>query len=162
MEEAFIACFILPNLKERFEPEDIKIFEKWILKYINNWAKCDSFSNHTLEDFIVEFPKEASRLKKWTESKNRWLRRASAVSLIIPAKKGMFLKDIFYIADKLLLDRDDLVQKGYGWLLKEAGRKNRLKVFDYVMKNKNRMPRTALRYAIELMPRELKKKAMEK
>jgi 3-methyladenine DNA glycosylase AlkD len=54
------------------------------------------------------------------------------------------------------------VRKGYGWMLKEASRKNLKKVFDYVMANKKTMPRTALRYAIEKMPAELKKEAMAK
>jgi len=54
------------------------------------------------------------------------------------------------------------VQKGYGWLLKEASRKDTDEVFAYVMKNKRNMPRTALRYAIELMPPEKKKEAMKK
>jgi 3-methyladenine DNA glycosylase AlkD len=62
----------------------------------------------------------------------------------------------------LLTDTDDMVQKGYGWLLKEESRKHQTKVFDYVVKNRKVMPRTALRYAIELMPRELKEEAMKK
>ena len=62
----------------------------------------------------------------------------------------------------LLLDGDDMVQKGYGWLLKEASRFHQKEVFDYVVKNKGRMPRTALRYAIELMPKALKIKAMQR
>ena len=69
------------------------------------------------------FPNQVSTLKKWAKSKNMWMRRAAAVSLIIPAKKGLFLKDIFEIADILMMDKEDLVQKGYGWMLKEASRK---------------------------------------
>lgn len=90
------------------------------------------------------------------------MRRASAVSLIDPAKKGLFLKDIFEISDILFLDKDDLVQKGYGWMLKAASQVHEEMVFKYVMKNKKAMPRTALRYAIEKMPKALKEKAMEK
>ena len=86
----------------------------------------------------------------------------SAVSLIVPAKHGKFLGESIEIADLLLTDTDDMVQKGYGWLLKEASRKHTDEVFAYVMKNKRQMPRTALRYAIELMPKELKAKAMKK
>lgn len=90
------------------------------------------------------------------------MRRASAVSLIVPAKKGKFIKDVFAISNILLLDQDDLVQKGYGWMLKALSQAEQKKVFDYVLKNKKRMPRTALRYAIEKMPKELKAKAMAK
>ena len=90
------------------------------------------------------------------------MRRAAAVSLIVPAKQGKFLKESIEIADLLLTDTDDMVQKGYGWLLKEASRKHTDEVFAYVMKNKRVMPRTALRYAIELMPKDLKAEAMKK
>lgn len=90
------------------------------------------------------------------------MRRAGAVSLIIPARRGKFLKDILEIADLLLIDEDDLVQKGYGWMLKAASQAHEREIFEYVMKNKNVMPRTALRYAIEKMPKELKTKAMER
>jgi len=60
------------------------------------------------------------------------------------------------------LDEDDLVQKGYGWMLKVAADAWQKDVFEYVMKNKKEMPRTALRYAIEKMPKNLKQKAMTK
>ena len=64
--------------------------------------------------------------------------------------------------DKLLLDGDDLVQKGYGWMLKEASKQHQQQVFDYVIKNRSVMPRTALRYAIEKMPQDLREEAMKK
>jgi 3-methyladenine DNA glycosylase AlkD len=66
------------------------------------------------------------------------------------------------IADILLHDQDDMVQKGYGWMLKEASRTHQKEVFEYVLKHKDNMPRTALRYAIEKMPAELKNEAMKK
>ena len=55
-----------------------------------------------------------------------------------------------------------MVQKGYGWMLKVASQAHLQEVFDYVMKHKAVMPRTALRYAIEKMPPELKSEAMKK
>ena len=84
------------------------------------------------------------------------------MSLIVPAKNGKFLKDVFQIADILLLDKDDMVQKGYGWMLKVASQAHQQEVFEYVLAHKASMPRTALRYAIEKMPKELKHKAMGK
>jgi 3-methyladenine DNA glycosylase AlkD len=111
---------------------------------------------------IEKFPESLTELKDWTRSENRWLKRAAAVSLIIPAKKGKYLADIFEIAGNLLPDNDDMVQKGYGWLLKEASRLNQKEIFDYVVRNRKIMPRTALRYAIELMPKELRAEAMKR
>ncbi len=162
MEESFIACNWSYFIYKKYEPGDFSVFEKWVNNYVTNWASCDTLCNHTIGAFIEMYPEYLSGLKKWAKSQNRWMRRASAVSLIIPAKQGKFLEDIFEIADILLLDKDDMVQKGYGWMLKEASRKNQKEVFDYVINNKRTMPRTALRYAIEKMPNELKKEAMTK
>jgi 3-methyladenine DNA glycosylase AlkD len=80
----------------------------------------------------------------------------------VPARKGKFLEDIFEIADILHSDSDDMVQKGYGWMLKAASQAHQDKVFSYVMSKKATMPRTSLRYAIEKMPPELKVQAMAK
>jgi len=162
MEESFIACNWSYLVHKNYQPKDFKIFEKWINKYISNWASCDTFCNHTVGEFIEMYPDYLSELKKWAKSKNKWMRRASAVSLIVPAKKGKFLKDVFEISDILLQDKEDMVQKGYGWMLKVASHLHQKEVFDYVMKNKSVMPRTALRYAIEKMPKSLKVKAMAK
>jgi 3-methyladenine DNA glycosylase AlkD len=161
-EEAFIVAFWLPNYLEHIEPSDLAAFKTWIDRYINNWAKCDGFCNHTIGDLIQKYPQTLSEVKSWAKSENRWLKRASAVSLIVPAKKGLFLADAFEICDVLLLDGDDMVQKGYGWLLKEESRVHQKEVFDYVVRNRRVMPRTALRYAIELLPKELKAEAMKK
>jgi 3-methyladenine DNA glycosylase AlkD len=160
-EEMFVVSSWVPHLKKQYEAKDIDVFRHWIDTYITNWASCDGFCNHTMGAFIEQYPEYCDELKRWTRSENRWMRRAAAVSLIVPAKHGKFLKEAMEIADLLRTDRDDMVQKGYGWLLKEASRKHQKAVFDYVMKNKKEMPRTALRYAIELMPKELKAEAMK-
>lgn len=144
------------------QPGDLAIFEHWIDRYIDNWATCDGFCNHAVGDFITRYPERVSDLKRWAESGNRWMRRAAAVSLIVPAKRGEFLDEVFGIADLLLTSSDDMVQKGYGWLLKETSRKHQEEVFAYVMRHRTVMPRTALRYAIELMPKELREEAMKK
>ena len=161
-EEAFIAFEWAYSLRKKYEPSDFAVFEEWVGRYVNNWAKCDTLCNHTLGTFVEIYPEYLDNLKGWTGSDNRWLRRAAAVTLILPARKGLFLEEVFEIADLLLEDGDDLVRKGYGWLLKEASRSHQQEVFDYVMKNKGRMPRTALRYAIEKMPEDLRRQAMER
>lgn len=178
LEEAVVACHWAESLHKQFVPADFKVFERWVHNYVNNWADCDTLCNHTIGTFVIMYPEYVAELKKWAKSPNRWARRAAAVTLIIPARKGLFLSDIFEIADTLLLDPDDLVQKGYGWMLKAASmsepsaaankadlavRKEHLEaVFDYVMKNKAVMPRTTLRYAIEKMPADMKAEAMKK
>ena len=101
-------------------------------------------------------------MKEWTHSPNRWVKRASAVSFILPARKGLFKEDIFDIANNLLLDTNDMVQKGYGWMLKSLADSYEDEVFQYVLSKRAVMPRTALRYAIEKMPPDKKQEAMKR
>jgi 3-methyladenine DNA glycosylase AlkD len=162
MELCFIACDWSLKRKKEFVEVDFEVFENWVSSYITNWATCDTFCNHNVGEFVMKFPKYIERLKIWAKSDNRWVKRAAAVSLIIPARKGLFHKEIYQIADILLLDSDDMVQKGYGWMLKSASQYDQKAVFDYVCSKKSVMPRTALRYAIEKMPEDMRKIAMQK
>lgn len=162
LEEAVVACECAYSLRKQYEPDDFDVFERWLSLYVDNWASCDTLCNHTIDTFVEQYPQYLSRLKTWTVSENRWMRRGSAVTLIISARKGLFFEDILEIATTLLHDRDDLVQKGYGWMLKAASEAYQEEVLDFVVCNKATMPRTALRYAIEKMPADMRAEAMKK
>jgi 3-methyladenine DNA glycosylase AlkD len=162
MEESIIACNWSYSVHKQYIIDDFEIFEKWVSRYVTNWAACDTLCNHSVGSLVEKYPSCLEGLKKWAVSQNRWMRRASAVTLIVPARHGEFLKEIFELADILLTDTDDMVQKGYGWMLKAASEAHQKEVFDFVMNKKKTMPRTSLRYAIEKMPPELRMKAMEK
>lgn len=161
-EEAFIAFEWAYRMRNLYSKDDMAVFTDWISRYVDNWAKCDTLCNHAVGALIDQYPELIDDLKSWARSENRWLRRAAAVSLIMPARRGRFLPDIFEIATLLLTDQDDLVRKGYGWMLKEASKTHLNDVFDFIVRNKESMPRTALRYAIEKMPVEMRRQAMEK
>ncbi len=161
LEESFIACKWSAYLGE-YEEKDFEVFEGWVEKYIDNWATCDTLCNHTVGGFMVQYPAFLERLIGWAHLDNMWMRRASAVSLVVPAKKGLFLDEAFRIADILMDEKEDLVRKGFGWLLKEESRTRRDEVYEYVLSKRSVMPRTALRYAIELMPQDMRKEAMRK
>jgi len=160
LEEALVACIFSESQRSRYEPADFEVFEGWVHGYVTSWATCDTLCNHTVGNLLIDFPELAERLLGWTTSTNRWARRASAVSLIVPARKGLFHPLVFRVADALLTDTDDLVRKGYGWMLKAAADHDQQAVFDYVMRHKDTMPRTSLRYAIEKMPPALRQQAM--
>ena len=162
LEESFIACNWSQLLSKRYTENDFSRFERWVNEYVSNWASCDTLCNHSIGSFLMRYPQYIENIKGWTSSKNRWVKRASAVSLIIPARKGLFKKEIFEIADSLLLDTDDMVQKGYGWMLKSLAEAYEEDVFQYVLQKRAVMPRTALRYAIEKMPTEKRQEAMKK
>ncbi|GAA4338442.1 DNA alkylation repair protein [Flaviaesturariibacter amylovorans] len=160
MEEGHIAAAWALTQKKHFATDDLGTFTHWIDAHVHNWAHCDDFCNNVLGAYLMKFPEQLPVLREWAVSKNRWVRRAAAVSLIVPARKGAFLEESLAIAGALLTDPDDLVQKGYGWLLKEQCKMNEDAVFAFVCRHKARMPRTALRYAIEKMPEARKREAM--
>lgn len=162
MEEAIIASLWSDKVRRQFQVNDFYVFDKWVNRYVTNWAVCDTLCNHSVGNLIMMYPVLTGKLRDWAVSANRWVRRASAVSLIIPARKGMFLEEILGLAELLLTDNDDMVQKGYGWMLKEASKAHLSEIFGFVIRNKHKMPRTALRYSIEKMPAEMRSEAMKK
>jgi len=146
--------------KRQFEHRHFKVFATWLDRYVDDWNDCDDLSTHVLGEFFLRFPDHVKETSKWAQSRNRWVQRGAAVSLIPSVREGSQLEQAFAVADALLETKDDLLQKGYGWLLKEASKSFQREVFDFIMQRKSRMPRTALRYAIEKMPPALKKRAM--
>jgi 3-methyladenine DNA glycosylase AlkD len=160
LEKSTVAAGLSYSIRKLYTPEDFGTFERWVSDYVHNWANCDQFCSHTISTFLEMYPQFVANLKIWTKSENRWKRRASAVSLVHSASRGLFLADTIAIADELLLDRDDMVQNGYGWMLKAASESHAEEIFGYLMAKIDTMPRTAFRYALEKMPEDWKVKAM--
>ncbi len=158
--ESGAASIWISKISKQLTKSDFKRFESWLNRYVDNWGRCDTFCGGFFGELILQYPDLVSKTQKWAKSNNRWLRRASAVILIPSLKKGEQLDKAFEIADILLRDQDDMVQKGYGWMLKVAADKYLKEVYQYVLDHKAEMPRTALRYAIEKMPDEMRKSAM--
>ncbi len=159
-EERIIAFQWAFRIKNRYEKEDFQIFERWLDRHVKGWGSCDDLCTHAMGELVYQYPELIPKVKDWTSSENMWKRRAAAVVMVYCIKKGNYLGSVFQIADALFHDDEDLVHKGYGWRLKVASQRFREEVYDYVMKNKATMPRTSLRYAIEKMPDDMRKKAM--
>lgn len=146
----------------RLKPAAFDTFERWLATRVGNWAHCDVLCTGCIGPLLMRHPELAQRTLPWLDSPNRWLRRGAAVSFVPPGRRGLFLDRVFSVAKALLADEDDLVRKGYGWLLKETSKAWPREVLDFVVARRERMPRVALRYAIELMPPDWRGKAMER
>jgi len=161
-QEASIAFDFLSRLEKKYVVKHFVVFERWLKKYITNWGMNDDFSTHVLGYFLFIFPQFLPKVKVWAKSKNRWVRRSSATSLIYSLRRKKYFKELLGISEILLMGADLMVQKGYGWALKEATKHYPKEVLAFVMKHKKIMPRTALRYAIEKLSPAQKKLAMKK
>ena len=153
LEEASIGVRLLRRMTRLFTPELFEVFDGWV-DHLTNWANTDGLSTWLISETVRLEPGLTERLLKWTGSENRWRRRAAAVSLVPIARKGEMLDEAFEVADRLMADGDDMVQKGVGWLLKEASREHTEEVRDYLLRWRDDTSALVLRYASEKLPRD--------
>lgn len=163
--QQMIACAWLSDRFASLKATEFDIFEQWLHQYIFSWGTCDDFCKRVLNPFWEADYGLFPRIRKWTRAQGKWVRRASAV-IFIKSEGGGYVvtiptKYVFEISDRLMNDLDMHIQQGFGWMLKAASVHYQREVYDYVMKNRDRMPRTAFRYAIEKMPEKLRRKAMQ-
>jgi 3-methyladenine DNA glycosylase AlkD len=151
LEEGAVVIYFYRRLGKQCGAPEFRLFEKWIDRYVHNWAHCDGVSSWLLASCIANDPGLIAKLPAWTGSRNRWKRRAAAVALLQEGKRGRHTKDIFRIATPLMADPDDMVQKGVGWLLKETYPKKPREVVQFLQPWKSCAPRLLLRYAAEKM-----------
>jgi len=134
--------------KKTSERRRKELFDLYIKRHdrINNWDLVDRSAPYVVGGYLADKPRDI--LYKLARSKNIWERRTAIVST------GYFIRhgdvdDTFKIAEILLTDDQDLIHKATGWMLREAGKKDRQKLLSFLDKHAATMPRTALRYAIE-------------
>ena len=157
-----IVAFRWAHLARReYAIEHLAVFTKWLDEYVDDWIDCDDLCIHVIGEFFSKYPEAADEAIRWTTSANRWVRRGAAVSLVLPVRRREHLALALRVADELLNDEEDLVRKGYGWLLKVASASYPEEVFSYVMDRRERMPRVALRYAVEKLPKQMQRQAMD-
>lgn len=161
-EEASVACKWCARALPSLGLESFDTFERWLSTRVDNWAHCDDLASHCVGGLLVLYPDTIERTVPWLSSPNRWVRRAGAVCCVAPARHGLYLHHVFRVADVLLVDEDDMVRKGYGWLLKEASRAWPREVLEFLLPRRGHMPRVALRYAIEHMPPDWRRQAMQR
>jgi 3-methyladenine DNA glycosylase AlkD len=150
------------RIHRHFEPTDFRRLEYWLRTYVDGRETCDDLCLHALGVFLHRFPIAIPRTDTWTQSPNRWLRRASAMALIYTVRRRQGLTQVLRRAQQLLPDRDAWVRKGCSWMLKTAAHHFTEEVFDFVIAHRQEMPRVVLRGAVANMPAEWKREAMKR
>jgi 3-methyladenine DNA glycosylase AlkD len=136
-------------------PADLRRLERW-LPHLHNWAMCDELGLGIIAHIVAAHPDETvRRVLQWADKKDRWHRRIACVALVRLARRGEQTAAIFRLCDKLLADRNDMVEKAVGWLLRELSRDHARLSVPYLLKVKMRASRFVLRTACEtLSPRD--------
>jgi 3-methyladenine DNA glycosylase AlkD len=157
-EDRLLALLILVD-KFRKGEESLKkrIYDAYLknIKFVNNWDLIDLSAEHIIGPYLMG--KDKKLLTKLANSNILWERRIAVLSTFHFIKSGKF-DQTFIIAKILLKDKEDLIHKAVGWMLREIGKRDLIAEEKFLNKHYMKMPRTMLRYAIEKFP-ETKRKA---
>lgn len=160
-EERLLA---LLTMVEQFARADEKtqkrIYQTYLRNtaYVNNWDLVDSSSHKIVGEWL--FSRERKTLFRLARSKSLWDRRIAIMATLAFIKRDDF-EDTFKLSEVLLNDKEDLIHKATGWMLREVGNRDKTAEEQFLNKYAGQMPRTMLRYAIEKFPKAERKYYME-
>jgi 3-methyladenine DNA glycosylase AlkD len=159
-EERLLALLILVRRFEHGSPEAReRLFSTYMAhrEFVNNWDFVDLSAPRILGAWLLDRPRDL--LYELAKSANLWERRMAVLATFAFIRQGQ-LEDTLRLVEGLLSDRHDLIHKGCGWMLREAGDRDKRALTDFLERHAARMPRTMLRYAIEKLPPPERKRWM--
>ncbi|MDR1673355.1 MAG: DNA alkylation repair protein [Bacteroidales bacterium] len=145
---ALCACFEAAETEEK--RKDIVNFYLANTAKINNWDLVDISCRTIIGGYLWD-KKDRSLLYRLADSGNLWEERIAVVSTWMLIKHGKY-EDTLRLAEKFFTHKHDLIHKAVGWMLREAGKKDKTTLTNFLDAHAAQLPRTALRYAIEIFP----------
>ena len=160
-EERFLSLVLLIQAYARSNERDKKKYYEFYLentKYINNWDLVDTSSRQIIGEFLRDKSKEP--LYSLARSKSLWERRIAVIATFTYIAQNCFDESL-KIAKMLLTDKEDLIHKAVGWMLREIGKRDLQTEEMFLEEHHHKMPRVMLRYAIEKFPEAKRKKYLK-
>ena len=161
--EARLCAAIILNLQfkaTKSSEERKKIFDFYLKQVraerVNNWDIVD-VSAPWMGVYLLEVDDPIPLLMKFSKSKSLWQRRVSIILTFALIRAGD-LEPTLLISEALLQDKEDLIHKAVGWMLRELGKKDVMLLRSFLANHSHEMPRTMLRYAIEKLPESERKR----
>lgn len=161
--EARLCASIILNLQfktAKTSQQRKKIFDFYLKQVraerINNWDIVD-VSAPWMGVYLLEVDDPMPLLIKFSKSNSLWQRRVSIILTFALIRAGE-LEPTLIISQALLKDKEDLIHKSVGWMLRELGKKDVMLLRGFLMQHSHEMPRTMLRYSIEKLPESERKK----
>lgn len=127
-------------------------------RWVNNWDLVDVSAPHLMGGWLVGRPRRV--LDRLVRSSSMWERRIAIVATLAFIRAGEF-SETLRLADALLEDREDLIHKAVGWMLREVGKRDQPALEAWLRPRCRRLPRTMLRYAIERFPEPLRRRYLD-
>ena len=140
-----------------YKRSEIVYFYLSNIKCINNWDLVDLSCYNILGRYLINKPRGILYLM--AESKNMWEQRIAIVSTWSFIRNREFV-DTLAIAEMLLDHKHNLIHKAVGWMLREISKKDEAVMLDFIEKHYEKIPRTTLRYAIERLPKNVRKEIL--
>ncbi len=139
--------------KAKIEEERKNIYDFYLshTRHINNWDLVDLSARDVVGGYLKD--KDRSVLYKLADSTDLWEQRISVIATYAFIRENDFT-DILTLSEKLLQHKHDLIHKATGWMLREAGKKDKTVLCQFLDQHYKEMPRTMLRYAIEKLSGE--------
>lgn len=162
IETGALVCYLYRRFERTCGACEFKLFERWIDRYVRNWAHCDGVASWLVAAAVRNEPELMQHLVEWTGSANPWKRRAAAVGLLQEAKAGRNFDTIAQVASHLIEDPDRMVQMGLGWLLKEAYVKQPERTEAFLTGRRAPASRLTLRIAAEKMPADARLRVLSR
>jgi 3-methyladenine DNA glycosylase AlkD len=157
-EERFISLVILINQYQKTKNIDVQAeyyrFYSTHMQCVNNWDLVDLSAPKIVGDFL--FYRDRNDLYQWIQDPNMWIRRIAIVATLTFIRKGD-IELTLSLSKRLLEDKEDLIHKAVGWMLREVGKKDVQQLQDFLKQYYHQLPRTTLRYAIERFHEDLRK-----
>ncbi|AZZ90754.1 DNA alkylation repair protein [Hahella sp. KA22] len=160
-EERMLALLLLVTLFQKGGPEQKQaVYEAYLAntRLINNWDLVDGSARFIVGPYLED--KDRSQLYTLAASPDLWERRIAVLATYHYITRHDFT-DILQLAEILLQDSEDLIQKAVGWMLREVGNRDKTLEETFLLKHYRNMPRTMLRYAIEKFPTEERKQYLQ-
>lgn len=153
IEAKSVGIELVARYRRSFARKHLAVWKRWLARNFSaNWATTDAICGSLIGPLLALEPKQIAQMPAWSRHRNVWVRRASAVSLIVPMRYGQGLDTAYRVARALHGDEADLIQKAVGWMLREAGKYDRTRLERYLLQHGPAIPRTTVRYAIERFP----------
>jgi len=161
LEEKIFAILLLEDLTSKMDNRHFLLFESW-LDRISTWADHDGLVHYLIAPMIAADRKRLPRVFEWGKSPDRWHRRAACVALIQGRQQREYFAQTCRLANSLVHDQDEMVQKGLGWLLRVTAKATPGKTVPYLLKIRARAPRLVLRTACETLSPSQKRLVLAK
>lgn len=157
------SCALLSLLLQYQKGDDAKreqVYQFYCnhLEYINNWDLVDISVRDIVGHYLHARSKDV--LYEWADDESLWVRRCAIVSTWYFIKHGEY-EHTFEISKLLLRDKEDLIHKAVGWMMRESGKRDSTLLVAFIERYYSELPRTTLRYAIERFPESIRKRYLK-